>query len=229
MVVCPSCRHANEERSETCANCNNSLAPGYTALLAVRRDPSERPPIEVRQPTPPSKWRPYVVLGGLVLAVTVAGAAWLLRPDPCQGTNFRSENFGYCILVPEGWEAGPARFGSAVELDQFAPPTEAATVMVEAVDLESGAGLEGWSQFVRQRDEDAGLTPGASSEATLDGVEALTWDVTVSGESGENFHMREVVAVLDDIGWRITLNDVADRFSTSAVVFRSMLDSWQFR
>src|SRR5918994_487643 len=174
MVVCPSCRHANEEGAETCANCNNSLAPGYRAFWAVRRDPWERPPIEVRQPTPPSKWRPYVVLGGLVLAVTVAGAAWLLRPDPCQGTNFRSENFGYCILVPEGWEAGPARFGSAVELDQ-----------------------------------DAGLTPGASSEATLDGVEALTWDVTVSGESGENFHMREVVAVLDDIGWRITLNDVA--------------------
>jgi hypothetical protein len=197
--------------------------------LAVRRDPSERPPIEVRQPTPPSKWRPYVVLGALVLAVAVAGVAWLVRPDPCKGTNFSSENFGYCILVPEGWEAGPARFGSAVELDQFAPPTEAATVMVEAVDLESGAGLEGWSQFVRQRDEDAGLTPGASSEATLDGVEALTWDVTVSAESGENFHMREVVAVLDDIGWRITLNDVADRFSTSAVVFESMLASWQFR
>jgi hypothetical protein len=229
MVVCPSCRHANEEDDETCANCNSSLAPGYTALLAVRRDPSERPPIEVRQPTPPSKWRPYVVVGVLMLAVTVAGAALLLRPDPCEGTNFRSENFGYCILVPEGWEAGPARFGSAVELDQFAPPTEAATVMVEAVDLESGAGLEGWSQFVRQRDEDAGLTPGASSEATLDGVEALTWDVTVSAESGENFHMREVVAVLDDIGWRITLNDVADRFSTSAVVFESMLASWQFR
>jgi hypothetical protein len=228
MVVCPSCRHVNEEGAENCANCGASLAPGYTALLAVRRDPSERPPIEVRQPNPPSKWRPYIVLGGLVLALAVAGVAWLLRPDPCQGTNFRSDNFGYCILVPEGWEAGPARFGSAVELDQFAPPTEAATVMVEAVDLESGTRLEDWSQFVRQRDEDAGLTPGASSEETIDGVDALTWDVRVSAE-GESFQMREVVVVREDIGWRITLNDVADRFSTSAVVFDSMLDSWQFR
>jgi hypothetical protein len=228
MVVCPSCRHANEEGAETCANCNNSLAPGYTALLAVRRDPSERPPIEVRQPTQPSKWRPYFVLGGLVLAVAVAGVAWLVRPDPCNGTNFSSENFGYCILVPEGWEAGPARFGSAVELDQFAPPTEAATVMVEAVDLAGGARLEDWSQFVRQRDEDAGLTPGASSGATIDGVDAITWDVRVSAE-GETFQMREVVVVREDVGWRITLNDVADRFSTSAAVFDSMLDSWQFR
>jgi hypothetical protein len=41
--------------------------------------------------------------------------------------------------------------------------------------------------------------------------------------------MREVVVVREDIGWRITLNDVADRFSTSAVAFESMLDSWQFR
>jgi hypothetical protein len=100
--------------------------------------------------------------------------------------------------------------------------------MVEAVDLESGTRLEDWSQFVRQRDEDAGLTPGASSGATLDGIDALTWDVRVSAE-GETFQMREVVVVREDIGWRITLNDVADRFSTSAVVFDSMLDSWQFR
>jgi len=229
MVVCPSCRHVNEEGSETCASCGNSLAPGYTALLPVRRSDAERPPIEVRQPKPPSKWRPYVVVGVLVLGAAAAGAAWLLRPDPCAGTNFESENFGYCILVPEGWEAGPARFGSTVELDQFAPPTEAATVVVEAVDLESGTGLEDWSQFVRQRDQDAGLTPGASTEATLDGVDALTWDVTVSAEGGESFHMREVVAVRDDVGWRITLNDLSEEFSTSAVVFESMLDSWQFR
>jgi hypothetical protein len=229
MLVCPTCRHINDEGTETCSNCGNSLAPGYTALLPVRRDPSERPPIEVRQPRQPSKWRPYIVIGVLALGVAVVGAAWLLRPDPCEGTNFRSDNFGYCILVPEGWEAGPAQFGSTVTLDQFAPPTEAATVVVEAVDLESGTGLDDWSQFVRQRDEDAGLTPGASSGATLDGVEALTWDVTVSAEEGESFHMREVVTVRDDVGWRITLNDVADRFSTSAVVFESMLDSWQFR
>jgi hypothetical protein len=229
MVVCPNCRNANEEGATTCAKCGASLEPGFMALLSVRRTEEERPPVEFRQPTPPSRWRPLVVLGVVVLAAGAIGTAYLLRPDPCSGTNFESENFGYCILVPEGWEAGPAQFGSAVTLDQFAPPTQAATVVVEAVDLETGTGLEDWSQFVRQRDEEAGLTPGASSETTLDGVGALQWDVTVAPEDGESFHMREVVAVRDDIGWRITLNDVSEGFSTSAVVFQTMLDSWQFR
>ena len=41
--------------------------------------------------------------------------------------------------------------------------------------------------------------------------------------------MREVVVVLYDVGWRITLNDLQDGFDTSAVVFDAMLDSWQFR
>jgi hypothetical protein len=41
--------------------------------------------------------------------------------------------------------------------------------------------------------------------------------------------MREVVAVRDDVGWRITLSDVADAFGTSSVAFTTMLESWQFR
>ena len=87
-------------------------------------------------------------------------------------------------MVPEGWEAGPAQFGADVTLDQFAPPTGSATVVVEAVDLETGVALEQWSEFVRTRDEDAGLTPGPASEATLDGADALQWDVSVASEGG---------------------------------------------
>jgi hypothetical protein len=228
MIVCQSCRNVNEEGATVCARCGASLEPGHMALLPVRRSEAERPPIQLRQPPPVSKWRPFVVLGVLLLGVGVVGGALLLRPDPCSGTNFESDNFGYCLLVPEGWEAGPARFGAQVTLDQFAPPTESATVVVEAVDLETGTGLEDWSQFVRQRDEEAGLTPGASSETTLDGVGALQWDVTVAPEEGESFQMREVVVVRGDVGWRITLNDVSEGFDTSAVVFQDMLDSWQF-
>lgn len=228
MVVCPSCRNVNPEESTICARCGSSLEPGYVALMPARRGETERPPLEMRPPKPASKWRPLVVTGVLALAVGGAGALWLLRPDPCEGTNFESENFGYCILVPEGWEAGPARFGAAVTLDQFAPPTESATIVVEAVDLESGTALEDWSNFVRQRDEGAGLIPGAPSETTLDGVGALQWDVTVAPEGGDAFRMREVVAVRDDIGWRITLNDLSEGFGTSAVVFKGILESWQF-
>ena len=168
------------------------------------------------------------MLAALVGIAAGVSAFFAFQPDPCQGTNFESDNFGYCLVVPEGWEAGPAQFGADVTLDQFAPPTGAATVVVEAVDLETGTELEQWSNFVRQRDEDAGLTPGPASESDLDGTDALQWDVSVSAEDGETFLMREVVTVKGDVGWRVTLNDLQDGFDTSAVVFNDMLESWQF-
>ena len=227
MVVCPTCRETNAEDHLVCQKCGTSLEPGAVALPPRRE--SSRVPIEIRKPEPPPKWRAVVILaaiGGMVLG---AGAYLLFRPDPCDGTNFASDSFGYCLLVPDGWEAGPARFGAQVTLDQFAPPTGSATVVVEAVDLETGTGLEQWSEFVRERDEGAGLTPGPAGETTIDGTNALRWDVSVAAEGGESFLMREVVVVMDDIGWRITLNDLQDGFDTSAVVFDDMLDSWQFR
>jgi hypothetical protein len=227
VVVCPTCREVNEEGRAICQKCGSSLAPDAVALRP-RREPGERAPIEMRKPPQPSKWRPLIVLGVFLVGLTAVGAFFALRPDPCGETNFESENFGYCLLVPEGWEAGPAQFGADVTLDQFAPPTGSATVVVEAVDLETGVALEQWSEFVRTRDEDAGLTPGPASEATLDGADALQWDVSVASEGGNSFLMREVVVVSNDIGWRVTLNDLQDGFDTSAVVFRDMLDSWQF-
>lgn len=228
MVVCPTCREVNEEGRAICQRCGSSLAADVVALLP-RRDKTERPPIEIRKPPQPSKWRPLLVLGLLGGIAAGVAAFFVLRPNPCEGTNFESENFGYCLVVPEGWEAGPARFGADVTLDQFAPPTGSATVVVEAVDLETGTELEQWSDFVRQRDEEAGLTPGPASEARLDGADALQWDVSVASEGGDRFLMREVVTIQGDVGWRVTLNDLQDGFDTSAVVFRDMLDSWQFR
>ena len=227
MVVCPQCREINDEDRPVCQKCGSSLEAMAVALLP-RRNEGERPPIEIKKPEPPSKLRPLLVLAGLVGIAAGVSLFFALRPDPCQGTNFESDNFGYCLIVPEGWEAGPAQFGADVTLDQFAPPTGSATVVVEAVDLETGTELEQWSDFVRQRDEDAGLTPGPASEADLDGTDALQWDVSVSSEGGQTFLMREVVTVKGDVGWRVTLNDLQDGFDTSAVVFTDMLESWQF-
>jgi hypothetical protein len=228
VVVCPSCREVNEEDRPSCQRCGTSLEPSSVALLP-RRAEGARPPIEILKPKPTSPWRVVAVLAAFGGMVVGAGAFLLLRPDPCEGTNFESETFGYCVLVPDGWEAGPARFGDDVTLDQFAPPTGTATVVVEAVDLESGTGLEQWSEFVRQRDEEAGLIPGPASEAVVDGTEALRWDVSVATEEGRSFLMREVVVVRSDVGWRITLNDLQEGFDSSAVVFDQMLESWQFR
>jgi hypothetical protein len=227
MVVCPTCREVNEEGRAICQKCGSSLTPDAVALLP-RREPGERPPIEMRKPPQPSKWRPLILLGVFLVGLTAVAAFFALRPDPCGDTNFESENFGYCLMVPDGWEAGPAQFGADVTLDQFAPPTGSATVVVEAVDLETGVALDQWSEFVRKRDEDAGLTPGPASDAKLGGADALQWDVSVASEGGNSFLMREVVVVSDNIGWRVTLNDLQEGFDTSAVAFRDMLDSWQF-
>jgi len=227
VVVCPTCREVNEEGRAICQKCGSSLTPDAVALLP-RREPGERPPIEMRKPPQPSKWRPLILLGVFLVGLTAVAAFFALRPDPCGDTNFESENFGYCLMVPDGWEAGPAQFGADVTLDQFAPPTGSATVVVEAVDLETGVALDQWSEFVRKRDEDAGLTPGPASDAKLGGADALQWDVSVASEGGNSFLMREVVVVSDNIGWRVTLNDLQEGFDTSAVAFRDMLDSWQF-
>ena len=228
MVICPSCRHENLEDSGFCAKCGTSLDPGVATFLPVRRTEGDRPVFEIKTPKPPSRWRAVAVLGVVGLIVGGIGLYLAVRPNPCAGTNFTSTNFGYCVLVPHGWEAGPARFGSNVTLDQFAPPTSSTTIIVATVDLSAGSNLSDFSSFVRQKDEDAGLTPGPESDTSVDGVAGLQWDMTVDAQ-GQTYRMREVIVVRDDVGWRITLNDVEQGFSSSAVAFRDLLDSWQFR
>ncbi len=225
MIVCPVCRHANEEEAKFCSRCGASLEPGPTALLP-RREAAPKAPLEVPAPRPPSRARPWVVLGALVLVGAGALAGWLLRPDPCRGATFVSEQFGYCVVTPEGWVASQAQVGD-VQLDQFQVPSESATVFVEAVDLTADMGLEDFGELVRQKDEDAGLVPGPVRETRLGGVPAQQWDVTVSSGGGI-FKVREVVAVRDEVGWRITLNDTSDGFEAHADDLRRMLDSWRF-
>lgn len=228
MIVCPACRHANDEEARVCARCGGSLepVPMVVARRAERRTPR---PIEVPPPEPPPRWRVVAVLGVLTAGMIGVGAFLLLRPDPCEGTNFSSPAFGYCLSVPAGWTAEPARFGDQVALDQFAPPKDAATVIVDATDLERGVTLEEWAGFVRQRDADAGLTPGPASATTVDGLPAQRWDVTVTSDAGTSYRMREVVVVRDEVGWRIALSDTEEGFTVSSAVFERMLASFRFR
>lgn len=228
MIVCPACRHANDEEAEVCARCGGSLEP-VPLVVARRAAPKVARPIEIPPPEPPSRWRAVALLGALVAGLVGAGTFLLLRPDPCEGANFSSPTFGYCLSVPEGWTAEPARFGDQVTLDQFAPPTDAATVIVDATDLERGVTLEDWAGFVRHQDADAGLTPGPASETSVDGVPARQWDVTATSDAGTSYRMREVVVVRDEVGWRIALSDTEEGFAVSSVVFERMLDSFRFR
>ena len=70
---------------------------------------------------------------------------------------------------------------------------------------------------------------GPTRETSLGGSNALQWDVTVKDDNGESYHMREIVSVHDDVGWRVTLNDVESDFDSSASALREMLGTWRYR
>lgn len=228
MIVCPNCRNANDEEAVACRQCGASLEPGPT-MLAARRAPGERPPIEIAVPKQPSPWRAIVTIGVLLGVAIGAGAWYLLRPDPCDGTNFTSDEFGYCMTLPADWRWQPANFGDSVRADQFTPPSESATVLVEAADLPDNADLSAFADAVRKKDEDAGLTPGPIERTTVDGADALAWDIDYTAGTGRKFGVREVVVVNDHFGWRLMLNDIAESFDRHLPAFDDMVESFRFR
>jgi hypothetical protein len=228
VIVCPNCRNANDEDAKACAKCGASLEPGPTHL-STRRPPNERPPIEIPQPRPPSPWRAIVGLGVLLGVGIGAGAWYLLRSDPCDGTNFSSERFGYCMTLPEEWTWQPAKFGESVTVDQFTPPSESATVLVEAADLPDDADLSAFADAVRRTDEEAGLSPGPIEKTTVDGADALAWEIDYTSDAGGAYGVREVVVVNDRFGWRLMLNDVAESFHRHVSTFETMVESFRFR
>jgi hypothetical protein len=228
MIVCPNCRKTNDEEAAVCEQCGASLAPGPTHLLS-RRSPTERRPIEIAQPKPPSPWRAVVVLGVLV-GMGIGLAAWyFLRPAPCDGTNFTSQQFGYCLSMPSNWQWHPAKFGDTLTVDQFTPPSQSATVLVEAVDLPDSADLSSFADTVRAKDAQSGLTPGPIQRTSVDGVDALAWSIDYTNGAGTDFSIREVVVVKNHFGWRMMLNDTAASFGSDLSQFDGMVRSFRFR
>jgi hypothetical protein len=228
MIVCPNCRNASDEDAAACSQCGASLEPGQTEL-ASRRPPTERPPIEIPPPKQPSPWRAVIALG-VLLGVAIGAGAWLLlRPDPCDGTNFSSTRFGYCMTLPADWEWQPAKFGDAVTVDQFTPLSDSTTVLVEAADLPDTADLSAFAVAVRQKDQDAGLTPGPIEKTTVDGADALAWNIDYTSDAGQAFGVREVVVVNEHFGWRLMLNDTAESFDRHVSTFDGMIRSFHFR
>lgn len=226
MIVCPACRGANDEDAPSCASCGASLSPAATPL-AARRAPSERPEIVIPSRRPPSRWRPAIVAGVVVATAAAAGAYALLRPGPCRERSFVSPAFGYCVDTPTGWTAGPARFGS-VELDQFADDDTAATIVVEAIDLPDENSLPDLVEAIREQDAAAGLSTGAAMPASIAGIAALTWDATGEATDGTPYRTREVVVIVGDVAWRISLNGTEAGFQDAALALSDLLATWRF-
>jgi zinc-ribbon domain len=228
VIVCPNCRNANVENAETCSRCGASLAPGPTHLLS-RRAPSERPALDIPRPKAPSPWRAVFALSVLLGVAIGVGAWYLLRPNPCAGTNFTSEQFGYCLTVPQDWQWHPAKFGDALTVDQFSPPSQSATVLVEAADLPDNASLSAFADAVRQKDTASNLDPGPISKTSVDGADALQWNIHYTSDAGTDYSVQEIVVVNDHFGWRMMLNDTASGFSKDVSTFDGMVRSFRFR
>lgn len=228
MIVCPACRASNAEDRATCEACGGSLAAGPAALLA-RRAPSERPAIELPTPKPPSRFRPYVVLGAFVLLVVGGIAVAVVRPDACRGRSYTSDAFGYCVDVPDGWAQAPARFGNGATLDGFSDVDGTASILVEAVDLADSIDLAMWERMVRARDESVGLTPGVATDVVVAGVPARAWELTAESRDGTEYRTREVVLVRGAVGWRLTLNETEAGFADAADALDALLATWGFR
>ena len=102
MIVCPNCRTANEEHARFCQTCGRSLDPGPSPR--VRPEGGTSGLAEIRPPKPPARWPAIVVVVALIV---FAGAFFGYKefgPDPCRG-KFASPQFGYCLTVPNGWQA----------------------------------------------------------------------------------------------------------------------------
>ena len=179
-------------------------------------------------PAPPSRLRPFLVLGGLAVAAAAAVVWFVAGPNPCRDATFRSDAFGYCVVVPDGWVESPSRFGNGAVLDGFSPSDGSASILVEAVDLADGTDVEAWATRVRGRDGEAGLSPGEVFPTTLAGLPARTWDITSESADGTRFRTREIVVVRDGIGWRIVLNETQAGFETAAASLDDLLASWRF-
>jgi hypothetical protein len=228
VIVCPQCRESNEEGANFCSKCGRTLEPGPAALAPRRelvRGPSQ---LELPPAKPRSRWP---VLGFLGVILVFAGGYWLytaVRPDPCEGRNFVSERFGYCLSVPEGWEAGPGQVG-VIAFDEIVLPSEAAVVTIRAVDLATNEDLTDYAESVRAANAATGLDAGPVSDLFLDSETAVAWDVTGTNDRGQEFSGRQVITLVEDTAWIISFSDRADRISLHQKPFQAMLASFRFR
>jgi hypothetical protein len=164
---------------------------------------------------------------GLLLVAALVGAviavwAWLAAPAVCEGRNVRSDRFGYCLAAPEGWRAADVPDPATDELFR---PDGATTLTIQAV--RTPADLETFASLVREAQSDEELRPGEVAPASVDGVDALSWDLELRADRGP-IHARTVVFVSDGVGWRVQFADLADAFAEHEAELDAILGSWRF-
>jgi hypothetical protein len=227
VVVCPNCRRSNDEETAACQFCGFSLEPGPSLMVSRRRDDALSS-LDVPPPPKQRRWPALVMLGAVVGGGIAFALFRTVRPDPCKGTNFTSDRYGYCLSVPAGWQPQAASIGT-VTVDQFSVPNEVAAVVVTAVDLPAGIDLSTFATFIRTQERQGGLRPGPVQPSLLGGAGARQWEIDSTGPTGQKFRSLEVVAIDHDFGWTIELADTATAFPDHVPTFHQMLATWHFK
>lgn len=234
MIKCPVCGRESPEGSKFCNICGQSLAglqPSEPAQVATDEAVSEeQEDVEAAAATPAkmSSAIPALLTLGLIALVTTGVVVYAqLQPTTC-ADQFESDRFGYCVTVPEGWDAGEASVGQT-PVDSFAVKEGAATVVVIAIDLAERTSLTQFADDARQNDEAQGLQPSGMKPLQLDGEPAQAWGITTTSPNGQEYKLVQVVTVRNDVGWTISLSDSAEGFDSHERSFREMLASWQFQ
>jgi hypothetical protein len=199
-----------------------------------RPDPASLEPqdVEATPPEPPpySKapfWIGLLLLLGFVGAAVGVVAA-LVQPDICDGTTFRSDRFGYCLVVPEGWTADGEGTLGEIPADRIQVPDDIGTVYVQAVPISEGQTLQDFADTIRSLNEQAGYRLEEISQATVAGAPALRWDFTTGVRGGVQLRMREIVFIDGNSGWRVQIAEGKPGFDGTASTVDSMLETWVF-
>ena len=203
--------------------------PGTPAPPPPPGSPPSAPEVEVADGDTDRPSRLPLVAAALVF-VLLAGAGvalfrWLSTPVPCAEASFVSERFAYCVTTPEGWASAEATEDDA---DRFLLPTAAASVQVQAVELEGGEDTGAFVERVRGLLVDAGYELGDTATVTIDGVQATWWDAVTRSPLGDETRLRDVVMVREGIAWRVQFADDGEGFEEHVAAFDALMRSWRF-
>jgi hypothetical protein len=227
MLVCPNCRRENLEEAQFCSYCGRSLAPETSGLGRPAKREQAEDAFDLPVPKPPSAVPGIVTLVALVVGLGGLGTWFALRPNPCEG-KFTSDQYPYCVTVPQGWREGTQQIGET-RADAFRPQTEGAVVLVVAEEVEPGTNTEAYAEVYRDNQEEGGLFPGPVQRVDVGGTEAVAWEITGTTEEGTSVRQRQLTVVRDGRGWLITFAGAVDGYRQHRPLFDGMLDSWAWK
>jgi hypothetical protein len=177
-----------------------------------------------------STGKAIAVVAGLLIAlagVVAAGVWWLGGPGVCDRSTVESARFGYCVAAP-GWELTNEATSSTLPYDELTKPSDASTVRIMAIQLQTGQGLNDVVQAARDIASQEGVEVGEVVQRRVAGVPAAQWDFEL--DTGQvKQQVREIVFVRGDAAWRVQLQADSEGFDTRLAELEEILRTWTFR